>query len=195
MRKVQESLNTEKKIFDELYLCKISNYKSMSADYLKMFGTPTTFNDDIDHELSKELIKVMIPIAKMVDYFKEGIVVRVVKPSDTKLIYESISLHLSLWRDHLEKGLNIGNAPMEDLIAMDAFASAVYPHATAFFTGSQVESLFNRQTRNSIVSNSQLIQNLNKKIESNDEKEKIADRESLADFFKDKSMGIRKWQF
>ncbi len=196
MAGLQEYKNTEKKIFDELYLCRIPNYKTMSADYLKIFGTPTTFNNDIDNQLSKELLTVMIPISKMVEYFQDGIVVRIVKAADTKLIYENIQLHLTVWRNYLERGLNTGNAPMDDLIALDQFASAVYPHATAFFTPAQVDSLFSRQTAGSIVNNSKIIQSLNKKINNQDkEKEEIAQRESLADFFKDKSMGIRKWQF
>ncbi len=189
---IKPDVDTVKKIFKELYLCRIPNYKTMSVDYLKMFGTPTTFNDDIDRELSKELIKVMIPISQMIEYFKEGIVVRVVNEKDTLAIYEAISLHLYYWKEHLTKGLNTGNAPMEDLILMDQFANAVYPYASSNYVGSQVESIFKRKTKNSLMNQSSILNKLNKKIENKDAPE-TPERLSMADFFKDKSMGIRKW--
>lgn len=185
----------EKKIFNELFLCRIPQYKTMSTDYLKIFGTPTTFNPDIDRELSKELIKVMIPISKMLDYFKEGIVVRVIHEKDTLNIYESITMYLRQWREQLYVGLNNGNAPLEDLISMDEFAQAIYPYASSHFKDDSILSTLNQFRKSNKLMAHGLIGRLNKNPkEDPNKKEEVPQRESMADFFKETSIGLKRWQ-
>jgi hypothetical protein len=176
----------------------------MSADYIRVFGAHTTFDPAIDAELSKELITVMISIAEMIEYFQEGIVVHIVKQSDTKFIYEAISKHITRWRDALETGINVGAAPVDDLVVMDQFAQEVYPHATAHFDKNVVDSLFVRRLGSSGKFNpSNILKNLKNtdkpaELAKIDEEEVVPERQSMGDFFKDKSvrkpLGLRKWQ-
>ncbi len=197
------NIDTTKAIWDEVYLCRVSNFKTMSADYIRVFGAPTTFDPAIDAQLSKELITVMISIAEMIEYFQEGIVVHIVKSTDTKFIYEAISKHITRWRDALATGINVGAAPVEDLVIMDQFAQEVYPHATAHFDKGMVDSLFVRRLGSSGKFNpSNILKNLkNSDIPAEiakKEKEVIPQRQSMGDFFKDQSvrkpLGLRKWQ-
>ena len=195
------NIDTTNALWDDVYLCRVSNFKTMSADYLRVFGAPTTFDPEIDNELGKELITVMISIAEMIEYFQEGIAIRVVRESDTKFIYEAISKHILGWRDALEKGVNVGAAPLNDLIVMDQFAQEVYPHATAHFDRGVVDSLFIRKLGSSGTFNpNNILKNLkssDKPGEEEPEKEVMV-RHSMADFFKDKTarkpLGLRKWQ-
>jgi hypothetical protein len=45
----------------------------------------------------------------------------------------------------MEKSLNIGNAPLEDLKLMDRFANAVYEHAKYQFTDDTISSIIARR--------------------------------------------------
>jgi hypothetical protein len=181
------------KIWEELYLCRVSNFKTMSVDYLKIFGTPTSNMPAVDDELSKELIQVMIPIATMIDYYKEGIPVRIVKSSDTKFIYEAISTHLTYWKDQLATGFNTRNAPVDDLIIMDRFAQEIYPFAQVHFDHTLIDSLLVQGlTKASNFNTQNILRNISSNLKPPEDK--LPERSSMADFLKDKKIGIRKWQ-
>ena len=109
-------------IWEPLFRCRVPQLQTTSKEYLRHFGMPTTGNDAYDKDLANQLIDTAIPIAKMVEYFTKGIPVYIVKQADVKTIYEYIENHLLAWKRQLEQGVNIGGAPVDDLIAMDAFA-------------------------------------------------------------------------
>lgn len=191
-------------IFDYLFMVRMPKIQITSVEYIKMFGTPTTEHPEIDAELANEWHTTMTNIATMVDYFKEGVQIKVVKYEDVKTIYEFITQHLQAWKRHLEYGLNVGDAPIEDLIAMDQFANAVYDHAKFQFTPETVSSLLLEKMSNitrfnkhnfftkplPLASKSDSVV----KINASDEKtDTYPERESLADMLKGKAIGSRRW--
>lgn len=133
--------DTAAALWDNYYLVRIPYIQSTSVEYMKLVGTYTTTHKDIDQALAGQWITSMLPISKIVDYYKDGCQVKIVKESDIKEIYEHISRHLEAWLDQLTYGVNIGGAPIEDLIAMDQFANEVYSHAKYHFTNEVVNSL------------------------------------------------------
>lgn len=192
---MNSTVDTTVKIFDELYLCKIPNYSSMSVDYLKIFGTPTTFDRDIDNELSKEWIKVMIPISQMVDYFKEGVLVRIIYEKDTLAIYEAIVTHIRKWKEVMTYGLNTRNAPIDDLIILDQFAQAVYPYATAHFDSSLTKGYLKTPINSSLANANRLMDRMKRGLnDENKEPEPELEQVSLGNFLKSKKMGGKSWQ-
>ncbi len=120
-------------LWNKLFLCRVSNIKSMSVDYVRYFGMPASGDSFIDKQTANEMVTRMITINAMVDFFQKGVPVAVVNREDTKTIYELISKHLNAWRDQLANGLNNRNAPLDDLMALDLFASSVYAHAKYCF--------------------------------------------------------------
>lgn len=190
-------------IWDRLFMCRIPNLQTMSEEYIRFFGMPTTGDPGIDKEMSNQLITTMISIAKMVEYSKDGISIRVVKTEDVKTIYEFISLHLQAWKHQISNGINIGNAPIDDLIAMDSFANIVYDKAKFQFTRTMADSIMTRY-----LSNSSKINKTNffkegtdptevslgiTRINQDDAVDNFPKRESLTDIFKDRKIGGRKW--
>ena len=135
-------LDTTTYIWDYYFAARVPQLESASLDYMRMYGTYTTMDRDIDQALSTQWLTTMMNINQMVDYFKDGVQIRIVKEADVKTIYEYISAHLEAWRERLTRGINIGDAPIEDLIAMDEFANVVYIHAKHQFTRDMVDSLF-----------------------------------------------------
>lgn len=131
-------------IWNNLYMCKVPFIHTMSSDYLRQFGMPSSGIEEYDRGMAQELVIRMLSINQMVDYFGQGVSVRVCNHADTKEIYDHISAHLNAWRSQLENGFHIRNAPREELQLMDRFANAVYEHAQYLFDNTYVNSLMAR---------------------------------------------------
>lgn len=116
-------------IWETRYLVKVPSLAATSMAFLRNHGTYVTGDKKIDRGNVNNWIVTYLTIDRMVDYYQEGVTIALAKQSDAKLIYEAIESHLLAWTDHLQYGMNIGDAPINDLIAMDEFASVVYPHA------------------------------------------------------------------
>ena len=98
-----------------------------------MFGLPSVGDPYIDSQFHNQLVDVMITINDMVEYYRKGVTVRITVHEDTKTIYEIIKNYLISWNQKLLNGINIGVAPIDDLVLLDKFASAIYPHAKSHF--------------------------------------------------------------
>ena len=145
-----EQRDTRWYIWSELFQVRISNIENMSLDYLKHFGMPAIGESQYDQATANELITTMIPIARMVDCFEKGVKVYISKPSDTKIIYDHIQAHLIAWKQKLEDGMNVRDAPIKDLMMMDKFANAIYEHAKYEFTEAHVDSIMARRMSGSL---------------------------------------------
>lgn len=155
---VPEEQNTPAwKIFNKRFKCRVPFLHTMSVDYIENFGIPTSGDERFDQEIKNELSDRMLTIVEMVNYFSSGVNVEVDKISDTKEIYELISDHLTAWKDRLSASFHTRNAPIEDLIKMDEFATAVYKYARPQFTTSIVESILSRKMSEAMPFNRQNI--------------------------------------
>lgn len=123
-----------KPIWERLYMASLRFKDSLSEDEIRQFGMPTTGNAQIDKEVHNDLVDRYITINKMVEYHKQGIPFYIRNHKETKEIYEVISSYLICWKEYLENGINIGGAPIDDLIALDRLASSVYDHAVEHFS-------------------------------------------------------------
>lgn len=188
-------------LWDYLFKCRIPNLQTMSEEYIRFFGMPTTGDPGIDQAMADQWITTMIPISKMVEYSKQGISIKIVKYDDVKTIYSYISLHLQAWKNQIGNGLNIGDAPIDDLIALDEFANLVYDHAKYQFTRSMADSILARHLNGVTKFNKTNffkpdinITNPDNITKINDAEDvKLPERESMADIFKDRKIGARKW--
>lgn len=196
-------IDTSNYIFDYLFKCRIPNLQTMSEEYIRFFGMPTTGDPSIDKAMADQWITTMIPISKMVEYSKQGITIKVVKYEDVKTIYNYISLHLQAWKNQIGNGINIGSAPIDDLIDLDAFANIVYDHAKFQFTRDIADSLLERQMSGITRFNKSNFFKPDIKINetgsdnitriNSEPVDNYPKRESLSDIFKDRKIGYRKW--
>lgn len=145
-------------LWNERYMCRVPFIQTMSPDYLREFGMPSSGYDEYDRQTANELVIRMLNIDEMVEYYRRGTTVALMQPGDSKRIYERISAHLELWKRELETSFHTRNAPLDDLQLLDKFAHAVYEHAKWYFDEPFVESLFARKvgsllrvSRNTIV--------------------------------------------
>lgn len=191
-------------IFNKKYLCRVSNIQTRSIDHIALFGSPTCGDPARDRDMADQLIDRMLTINEMVEFFKQGITIRVANVRETKSIYEHITDHLNYWKRHLEESWHTRGAPIDDLILLDRFANVVYRHAVYQFTTEIVESLLARRmssvmtvNRNSIMGNKAKVVTINANGEKEVTEAKIPERESMAEAFAGKKAGISgasKWR-
>jgi hypothetical protein len=188
--------DTTAAIWGKLYTVRVPSAETSNLEYIRIYGTPITGDKGIDNTLAHQFITTMLPISKMVEYFKRGVPVKVVVRSDIKEIYTAISEHLQAWMAQLQNGINIGNAPLADLIAMDEFANTVFEHARYQFTQSMVDSALYRNmsgitglSRESFFKKKDTgpMLNRNGSVMTDEERNDVVypKRESMADMFSD----------
>jgi hypothetical protein len=192
-------------IWERLFRCRFPHLQTLTEADIRTFGMPVTGNSIVDKSMANQWITTSICIAKMVEYHKDGVPIRVVNISDTKIIYEHITKHLQAWRLRLERGINIGDAPIDDLVAMDAFANSVYAHAKYQFTRGIAGSILMRHMSgvmklnktNMIKIKPEVAPSADEdgitRINSEKEEDNYPQRESLSDIFKNRAVGFRKW--
>lgn len=186
-------------IWNKKFTCRIPYLQSMSTDYIRQFGVMVSGDPVRDKAIVSETITTMLSIAQMVEYFSKGVTVGVVKYEDTKHIYELISNHLQQWRQQLEQGLPIRDAPIDDLVTMDRFANAVYRHARHQFDHQFVDSILARTMMGTMrVNRSNFMLNKPGDVkptaarQEEDPVSKLPERQSLAEIFRAGRSGVRK---
>jgi hypothetical protein len=198
------NVDTTVKLWDYFYRIRIPVIASTSLEDLRKFGTRITGIKAIDSTAHSQTFVRYASIADMLKFYKEGVPVRLVDPGDAKVIYEDISLHIHSWKTRLERGINIGEAPIDDLITMDQFASTVYEHAKLQFSGEYLDSIIGKQLQDhSPIGPTTFFDpaKLAKKGENvtiqggdvfiNKSQEDARPRDSLEDFFRDRLLTLR----
>lgn len=120
-------------IFKQLYLVRVPVLQMRTVEDIKEFGVPISGDDPTDKMIADEQRQVMLPISRLVELFQQGCKIGVVIDTDTKKMYEAISTYLEIWKNKMTGSLNKANAPIDDLLSMDAFAQAIYDRAKWHF--------------------------------------------------------------
>lgn len=119
-------------IFVSKWRCEVSNRQTQSLNYVRFHGVPHTGNAQIDKQMRDEMVIRMLSINEMVEFHKTGVAIHVKSREDTKKIYDYITAHLKHFEAQMDSIHNRG-LPMDDLIALDNLAQAVYPFAVPYF--------------------------------------------------------------
>lgn len=129
-------------IFNEVFICNVRNFQTMTLDYVQTMGVNTSGDEEIDRGAAMSIVAIAIPINKMMEYYERGAVLGVPNPEDCKRIYDIVNNHLKAWAEIVKNSFNPGNVPTKDLIALDKFAASVYPHAEPYFASQANRNTF-----------------------------------------------------
>ena len=127
-------------IWDIKYLCKIPLISTRSIDDIEKYGSYTTLDKNIDNMVMSELTTTYINIDRMVELYREGVCIRLVDSNDIVKIYNAIQDHILAWSERIDRAVNIGDIPLDDLVLMDRFASEIYVNAKHYFTEERMQS-------------------------------------------------------
>jgi ribosomal protein S7 len=127
-------------IFHVVYLCKIPYIHTRSIEDLRRFGMPSSGYKEFDVGQEHQLEDRYLTINQMLQFWLDGVTVRVSKYEDTAKIYNAISEYLQHWLNHIRKTFSTNHVPVDDLQVLDNFANVVYDKAKYNFTTEIVES-------------------------------------------------------
>lgn len=128
-------------LFHNLFLCRVPNIQTMSSEYIRLHGMPSTGDPALDKHAAGEMVMRMITINRMMELVTSGARIEVVNKDDTKSIYEYITNHLTAWKTELRYTMGHPNPKVvRDLIEMDNFANLVYEHAKYHFSPDAIDS-------------------------------------------------------
>lgn len=205
VQRTDARIDTTSRLWDYLYHVKMPYQQTRSVDDIRRTGTNVTGVREIDSDIHRQWFSTMISIAQMADYFKEGVPIRVTHESDVQEIYKAISEHIMAWKARLERGINIGDAPIEDLVLLDNFANTIYAHAKYHFTKDEANALIAQHlnTVQRINASNFFSPNVLANIKSPDTKDGITrinadpedaipERDSLSEFFKTRLINLRR---
>jgi hypothetical protein len=192
--------DTAAPLWDRVFRCSVSRNLTTSDYYIETFGFVGTGDKERDKELKDEIIDTYVNINKLVDYYQRDIPFRLYRYEDTKIIYELIQEHLEAWSDRLHRAVNIADAPIEDLIALDQLANAVYDKAKYYMNPSDAGGAFTRLLGKNVSfkrssfkmpAKSGPIEDI---VIGKEETDNFPVRDSMSEKFKSIGIGMRRWK-
>jgi hypothetical protein len=180
-----------------LFRCRIPYFQTLSPDYIKFMGMPDSGDESVNVQMRNELIDVSLPIGTMAEYYCDDVQVHIPDPRVTKEIYERIHEHLQAWKYDMENTVNPGQVPLDDLLKLDQFATALFPHAKRFFDREFVESKFARRLSGLVsISRASFMEKVQGKPVAAPEKAEEPKHTSFADVFNERKNfnAGRRWR-
>lgn len=181
MDSVENIKEKSKPLLTLYYTIRIPYLQSTSIEYMRQIGTYSSGDKDIDKALINQWITTMMTISKMVEYYQNGVQIRIVKESDVVEIYNYVNDFLYAWVDHMNNAFH-NSAPVEQLMAMERFANDIYDHAK--YTPSK--------PRSNIFGMRPLV-NRDLFFKQDDVPKDIPERASLSDFLKEHLYNMKRW--
>ena len=116
----------ENDLYSYLFYVTIPEQGSRNIQDIKLFGVHKSTVESYDEDVNSRWINVYIPPAKIADYMHNGVPIKIGPKSDAPKLYELLNEYCIHWADMLGHHLNIGDAPIDDLILYDKVAAAVF---------------------------------------------------------------------
>lgn len=184
-------------IWEKVWRCAFSDNKTRGERNHRLYGKNITGVKSIDASVPDQIVETYITINDMVEYHRRGITVEIINYDDCKKIYDCIEKHILAWKKNIENCVNIGDAPLEDLIAMDDFANAIYDKAkylmpTEFIGSPALRHLIGLTT----LSRATFLREHEKPLKTvsiggdSDHPERMP----ISDFFKENLAGFGRWK-
>lgn len=194
-------------LWDHYYRVRVPHQLGRTPEDIARFGTVVSGNSRIDRQIENEWMNTEMPIAHMLEYYRNGLHVYIRDSKDIESIYKAISDHIHVWKERLRVGVNIGDAPVQDLIDLDRFANTIFEHAKYHFTDDEANSMlarhfgglqrithhnfFNRP-KAEIVSGQNVQVTEDGTVSINAQDDSLPQRDSLGEFFKQRLMTLKK---
>lgn len=190
-------------IFERLFYVKVPYINTRSIAHIKLFGVNNSGIRAVDRSVANMPTLVQIPIIKMVEHYKNGVTVAVTKESDISAIYSHVTAFINYWQENVRYGLNFDPEIIDELIYLDEFAATVHRYARFIVDEDWVENAFAIGIGSVMdVNATNILSPVKVDLPSNAVYENGAiringtvpetqDRESLAQFFRERLVHIR----
>lgn len=113
-------------IWNDLFHVVVAQKHTLSPNHLTNIGIPTTGIHEYDVENHNAKTPILLNIDSIVENFKVGIPMTLPNKNEIVIIYNAVNRYLQAWYDVLRYSINVGQAPVEDLLLLDRFATDLY---------------------------------------------------------------------
>lgn len=139
-------VDTTEPLFVRRFSCRYPTMLAKDIDEIKSVGLYSTGDKRLDKEvINAQMTNAMLTINEMVELYRKDCPVYIRSREDTVTIYELIMDHLLVWSRHLDRGINISKAPIEDLILLDEFAENIFQYVRYEYKKSNVQNELHRR--------------------------------------------------
>lgn len=122
---IDTTISSDVYIFERTFLVRTTHAATLDPIEVEMFGIVSTGVKNYDPPIERPTT-CYLSIAKMATIFDKGHPIALINKADVKRVYEYIQYHLESWMSVLANGINAIEAPFDDLLILDRFASSVY---------------------------------------------------------------------
>jgi len=118
-------------IWDRLYTVLIPDHLTMNPDYVRKFGVPLSGNKQVDAMMSVNFTTVKINVARILEYFIEGIEIQIPSRADMIQIHKDIEAYLTEWKDHIKYDINLklGEEEKRLILSLERLSKKLYDKA------------------------------------------------------------------
>ena len=117
-------------LFFRTFSCSVPAIALKSIAEIRERGVYAVGDDeDQTRMLHSNMVDTSLTINKLFAIWSRNYRIEIEKPRDTVDIFNAITLHLQEWTRYLSYGIQISDAPFQDLIELDRFADSIYEHA------------------------------------------------------------------
>lgn len=124
--KASDTDSTAWRLFNTQFMIRIGYIYTLNSEDVEKYGAFSTGDADEDVSLTNSYVVVGLTIPKMVEYYKESVPFFFTQNTDDRKIYKLIYEHIREWRAYMQNNVLCGEVPVDDLIALGDFASAVH---------------------------------------------------------------------
>lgn len=116
---------------------------TLSAGYIKTFGTRLSGNKTVDAANLDSYTTVMITVAKILEYFVDGMPIQIPSREDMLTMHKDIEDYLQEWKDHMNYSINQSVDQHKDLIiSLEKLSKHIYDKASAKeIVGNKIEHM------------------------------------------------------
>lgn len=117
-------------LWDKLYRVSIPDQLTLTSSYLKTRGVYISGRRETDSTAMTQFTSVMIPVIKILEYYEDGIEVRIESRDDMLQMYKDITAYLQEWRNHIRNDINLDVEENVKLLkALDSLSSYIHDKA------------------------------------------------------------------
>lgn len=127
------------KMFNWRYPVMISGIHLMTPEYASKAALITSGNAKADTDQLRAPVEVQLTIADLAEFLGDGVSFRLVRPEDSKAIYQIIMEHLRNWMTAMTMDPNRQNTAEKDLILLDRLAGEIYKYARHYMSSDPVQ--------------------------------------------------------
>lgn len=119
----------------KLFFVRVKMMQSRSVSNIRYLGNYMSGIREFDEDIPNQTYNRYMTIKDMVQHYKGGNQIYVPgyvgkkKVDQVGQIYVIVEKYLDYWREKLQYGVNLGDAPVEDLIEADMFADSLFNYA------------------------------------------------------------------